>query len=148
VREKLPGVELHLVGGDAPEEVQAMGTREGVHFHGYVPDLVPLLQSSRVALAPLRYGAGVKGKVNQALSHGLPVVATPCAVEGMHLDDGVDVLVGTDARSFADAVVRLYGDPALWERLADGGLENTRRHFSTDSVRPTLRALLDTLTGA
>jgi glycosyltransferase involved in cell wall biosynthesis len=133
------------VGGDAPDEVQAMGELEGVRFHGYVPDLLPLLRSSRLALAPLRYGAGVKGKVNQALAHGLPVVATPCAVEGMHLHDGVDVRVGADAREFADAIVGLYDNPVMWRRLAVGGLENTRLHFSADRVRPTLRALLDGL---
>ena len=85
--------------------------------------------------------------MNQSLAHGLPVVATTCAVEGMHLVDGESVLVADDARAFADAIVRLYGDAALWRRLAEGGLENTRVHFSTESVRETLRALLATLPG-
>jgi len=65
----------------------------------------------------------------------------------MHLRDGDDVLVADDADAFAAAVVRLHEDATLWRRLADGGLENTRRYFSTDSVRATLRALLDTLPG-
>ncbi len=145
VRARLPDVVLHLVGGDAPDEVRALGQQPGVTFHDYVPDLLPLLESARVGLAPLRYGAGVKGKVNQALAHGLPVVATRCGVEGMHLVEGEDVLIADEAATFADAVVRLYGDEALWRRLAEGGLENTRRHFSTDTVRTTLRTLLDTL---
>ena len=83
VRARRPDVVLHLVGGDAPPEVQALAALDGVRFHGYVPDLLPLLQTSRVGVAPLRYGAGVKGKVNQALAHGLPMVATACAVEGI-----------------------------------------------------------------
>jgi len=147
VRARLPDVALHLVGGDAPEEVQAFGEVDGVRFHGYVPDLLPLLRGARVSVAPLRYGAGVKGKVNQALAHGLPMVATACAVEGMHLDDGRDVLVADDAPGFADAVIRLYEDPQLWLKLADGGLENTRRHFSTAGASATLRTLLDSLPG-
>ena len=147
VRERLPQVVLHLVGGDAPPAVESLGEREGVQFHGYVPRLLPLLQGARISVAPLRYGAGVKGKVNQSLAHGLPVVATTCAVEGMHLVDGESVLVADDARAFADAIVRLYGDAALWQRLAEGWLENTRVHFSTESVRETLRALLATLPG-
>jgi GT2 family glycosyltransferase/glycosyltransferase involved in cell wall biosynthesis len=145
LREREPGLRLHLVGGDAPPEVEALGGREGIEFHGYVPDLDPLLRSARVALAPLRYGAGVKGKVNQALAHGLPVVATTCAVEGMHLREGEDVLVADDAAGFADAVLRAYDDPALWARLSEGGLENTRRHFSPEVVRGPLRALLGSL---
>ncbi|TNJ35419.1 glycosyltransferase [Arenimonas terrae] len=144
IRERLPDVELHLVGGDAPESVAALGALPGVTFHGYVPDLEPLLGASRVGLAPLRYGAGVKGKVNQSLAHGLPVVATRCAVEGMHLVDGEDVLVADDAEAFAEHVVRLHSDAVLWQRLAQGGLENTRRYFSAEPVRATLRELFGT----
>jgi glycosyltransferase involved in cell wall biosynthesis len=83
--------------------------------------------------------------VNQALAHGLPVVATTCAVEGMFLQDGHDVLVADDADAFAAAVLRLHEDAALWEQLALGGQENTRRHFSSDAVRETLRTLLASL---
>ena len=145
IRARLPAVELHLVGGDAPADVAALGGRPGVRFHGHVPDLQPLLASARISVAPLRYGAGVKGKVNQALAHGLPVVATTCAVEGMFLLDGRDVLVADDADAFAAAVLRLHEDAALWEQLALGGQENTRRHFSSDAVRETLRTLLAAL---
>ena len=142
IRERLPDLRLHLVGGDAPDAVVALGERPGIVFHGYVPDLDPLLEGCRISLAPLRYGAGVKGKVNQALSHGLPVVATTCAVEGMFLANGVDVLVADDADAFAAAVARLHEDAALWETRSLGGHENTRRHFSSDAVRETLASLL------
>jgi O-antigen biosynthesis protein len=148
IQARLPGVRLHLVGAEAPPDVVALGELEGIQFHGFVPDLLPLLQRSRLTLAPLRYGAGVKGKVNQSLAHGLPVVATRCAVEGMYLHDGEDVLVADDAQGFADAVVRAYEDQALWQTLAAGGLENTRRHFSSEAVRGTLKSLLDSLGAA
>lgn len=141
IRAQLPDVTLNLVGGDAPESVVALGEQPGIRYHGYLPDLQPLLVGARIGLAPLRYGAGVKGKVNQSLAHGLPVVATLCAVEGMHLVDGRDVLVADDPADFADAVVRLYGDEATWQQLAHGGLENTRLHFSDEPVRLVLRDL-------
>jgi GT2 family glycosyltransferase/glycosyltransferase involved in cell wall biosynthesis len=147
IRRQSPAIELHLVGADAPPEVVALGERDGIRFHGHVPDLQPLLDSARISVAPLRYGAGVKGKVNQALALGLPVVATTCAVEGMFLTDGNDVLVADEAEAFADAVLRLHEDAALWERLSLGGQENTRRHFSTAAVRQVLDALLATLPG-
>jgi glycosyltransferase involved in cell wall biosynthesis len=83
----------------------------------------------------LRFGAGVKGKVNLSMAHGQPVVATSCAVEGMYLRDEADVLVADQAQAFADAVVRLYQDEALWNRLAANGLENIRRYFSLDAAR-------------
>jgi GT2 family glycosyltransferase/glycosyltransferase involved in cell wall biosynthesis len=145
VQAQLPGIVLNLVGADAPPEVLALGELPGVHLHGFVPDLGPLLEGARVGVAPLRYGAGVKGKVNHSLAHGQPMVATLCAVEGMHLTDGVDVLVADDAEAFAAAVVRLHEDRALWQALSAGGLENTRRHFSPAAVRATLRTLLASL---
>jgi glycosyltransferase involved in cell wall biosynthesis len=113
-----------------------------VLVHGHVPDIAPYMDGCRIALAPLRYGAGVKGKVNLSMAHGQPVVATPSAVEGMHLRDGDDVLVAGDATAFADAVVRLYHDEALWQRLSAGGLANVARHFSLDAARDSVRRLL------
>jgi glycosyltransferase involved in cell wall biosynthesis len=75
------------------------------------------------------------------MAHGQPVVATSCAIEGMHLADGDDVLVGDDEEAFAAQVVRLHSDAELWQRLSEAGLENVRRHFSLDSARDTVRRL-------
>ncbi|MDY0021666.1 glycosyltransferase [Arenimonas caeni] len=145
VRAREPGITLHVVGAEAPADIAALDGHDGIRVHGHVPDLAPLLRQCRLSVAPLRYGAGVKGKVNQALAHGLPVVATHCAVEGMHLREGEEALVADDAAAFADAVLRAHADAALWQRLSEGGLANTRRHFSPEAVRPVLRALLDGL---
>jgi glycosyltransferase involved in cell wall biosynthesis len=96
-----------------------------------------------VSITPLRYGAGVKGKINSAMSHGLPVVATTAAVEGMQLADGEDVLVADEPEAFAGAIARVYEDRALWERLSAGGLANVMRHFSRGVAREALSALLE-----
>lgn len=136
---QLPEALFHIVGLDPPPQVQRLAQQAGVVVHGHVPDLLPLLEGSRIALAPLRYGAGVKGKINQAMAHGLPVVATTMAVEGMHLRDGVDVLVADAPQALANAVVRLYGDAGLWQRLAANGIDNVHRHFSPDAARATVR---------
>ena len=145
VRERLPGVRFHLVGSKAPEDVQALGEHEGVTFHGFVPELDPFLDRCRLAVAPLRYGAGVKGKVNQAMAHGQPVVTTPAAVEGLHATPGEDVLVAGDAAAFADAVVALYQDEALWARLSENGLRNVEAHFSRAAARRSIASLLAAL---
>jgi hypothetical protein len=142
VRERLPGVRFHCIGSNVVAAVQVLAQEPGVVVHGHVPDIAPYMDGCRIALAPLRYGAGVKGKVNLSMAHGQPVVATHAAVEGMHLRDGVDVLVAGDAVAFADAVVRLYTDQVLWERLARGGLDNVARHFSLEAARETVRRVL------
>jgi glycosyltransferase involved in cell wall biosynthesis len=102
----------------------------------------------RISVAPLRYGAGVKGKVNQAMSHGLPVVATSCAAEGMYAESGRDLLLADDAESFAAAVVRLYRDPVLWQRLAEHGRINVETHFSVAAARRSMSDLLERLDAA
>jgi glycosyltransferase involved in cell wall biosynthesis len=148
VRAALPTIRLHLVGADAPESVLALARHPGIEFHGHVPELEPLLDHARINLAPLRFGAGIKGKINQSLARGLPVVATSCAVEGMFLNDGEDVLCADTAESFAAAIIRLHGDEMLWSRLRAAGLENTRRHFSRDAARSVIRPWLHSLRSA
>jgi GT2 family glycosyltransferase len=145
VRAVRPEIGLSLVGSDAPPEVLALGAQPGITVHGFVPDLEPLLDQHRISVAPLRYGAGVKGKVNQALALGLPVVATRCAVEGMGMEDGRDALVADDAEGLAAAILRLYDDESLWNQLVLGGLANTEREFSPERARATLRAVLNDL---
>lgn len=139
IRARLPDVIFHCIGSHTPPEIEALAAHPGVRVHGHVADLDPFMDGCRVALAPLRYGAGVKGKVNLSMAHGQPVVATACAVEGMHLRDGDDVLVADDPQAYADAVVRLYTDEALWSRLAGNGLDSVAAHFSLDAARATVR---------
>lgn len=141
IRGRLPDIELHIL-GDIPDEARRALEAPGVTLHGRVAELAPWMNTCRMSVAPLRYGAGVKGKVNMAMSHGLPVIATPVAAEGMHLVDGEDVLVAEDAENFANAVVRLHQDPELWLRLSDAGLDNVRRYFSFEAARDTLARVL------
>ena len=118
---------------------------DGVVFHGFVEDLEPFLDGCRIAVAPLRYGAGVKGKVNMSMSRGQPVVATPMAVEGTFARPGHDVLVAEAATDFAAAVVRLYRDEELWNRVSAGGLDNVEKYFSVETARRGLQELLVSL---
>ncbi|MGA9422843.1 MAG: glycosyltransferase, partial [Rhodanobacteraceae bacterium] len=134
VEPELPGVRVHVIGSRVTAAIEALNS-ESVRIHGYVEDIAPYMDGCRVALAPLRYGAGVKGKVNLAMSYGLPVVATSSAVEGMHAHAGKDVLVADDPGEFAACIVRLYNDEVLWQRLSSNGLDNVRQHFSFDAAQ-------------
>ncbi|MBN8886381.1 MAG: glycosyltransferase [Rudaea sp.] len=136
-----PAVKLHIIGSKVVAEVLALAS-DSVVVHGYVEDIAPYMDGCRISVAPLRVGAGVKGKVNMAMSYGLPVVATATAVEGMHVDAGREVLVADKPADFADAVVRLYGDEALWNTLSANGLENVRSHFSFEAARAALKTIL------
>jgi GT2 family glycosyltransferase len=139
IRARLPDVRFHCIGSHTPAEIEVLSAQPGVIVHGHVADIDPFMDGGRIAIAPLRYGAGVKGKINLSMAHGQPVVATSCAVEGMHLRNGEDVLIADDPQAFADAVVRLYQDEALWTALAGNGLDSVAAHFSLDAARETVR---------
>jgi GT2 family glycosyltransferase/glycosyltransferase involved in cell wall biosynthesis len=141
VRATIPTIKLHVIGSKAPKQILELA-HDGVTVHGYVDDITPYLDGCRLSVAPLRYGAGVKGKVNMAMSYGLPVVATTPAVEGMHVRADEDVLVADMPEQFAAAIARAYGDAALWTKLSANGLANVRQHFSFDAAREALRRIL------
>lgn len=141
LRKLLPGIQLHLV-GDIPQQVAVTLSTDDICVHGHVPAIEPFLQRSRINLAPLRSGAGVKGKINQAMSHGLPVVATTIAAEGMFLRHEENALIADDADDFARQIARLYQEPSLWQQLSINGYRNIEEHFSSSLARDTLRSLL------
>ena len=133
----LPEFVLHLVGSNTPPEIAALGC-DYIIVHGFLPDIDPLLASARLSVAPLRYGAGVKGKVNMAMAHGLPVIATGAAVEGMYCSHGSDVMIGDSAQAFSKALVHAYQDGELWQRLSEGGLTNVSTHFSFAAAKAVI----------
>jgi GT2 family glycosyltransferase/glycosyltransferase involved in cell wall biosynthesis len=142
LREALPDIRLHVL-GNLPDAVRGELDTPGLELHGHVADLAPWLDNCLASLAPLRFGAGVKGKINMAMSYGVPVIATDIAVEGMQLNDGVNALVANDAAAFVAAVLRLQRDEALWQQLSDHGLDNVRQHFSAAAAAATLQRVLD-----
>ena len=142
LRESMPELCLHVL-GDMPAAVRRELSSAGLELHGRVDDLGPWLDQSLATLAPLRFGAGVKGKINMAMSHGVPVIATTLAVEGMQLTAGIDVLIADDANAFVEAVARLQRDEALWGRLSEHGLHNVRQHFSAAAAATVLHRVLD-----
>jgi hypothetical protein len=142
LRSKAPGLRTTVIGSEIPESILQLAADDLV-FTGHVPDVEPIYARARVAISPLRYGAGVKGKVNLPMQFGVPVVATPCSVEGMYLTHRKDVLVASDADEFARAIVELHGDDTLWQTLRKGGLANIEQYFSPANAKRTLAAILD-----
>ena len=143
VRRALARVELLVVGDNAPPEFDGYAS-DGVRLLGYVPELDPVMNGCRVFVAPIRFGSGVNGKIGEALSYGLPVVTTAVGAEGWGFDDGEQVLMADAPADFAEAVVRLYGDAALWQRLSDGGY----RHIAENNTPEVIaRVINDSLRG-
>ncbi len=141
---RLQDAKTYVVGTDPPAWLQARAA-ERLIITGHVPDLTPYLHRCKLSIAPLRYGAGVKGKVVLSMSHGVPVVGSAVAAEGIPITPGRDMLIGDDPPSFVDEVDRLYHDEALWGDVSDAGLRLVRQHFSFDAARSRLLETLDAL---
>ena len=142
--QRLPEAGLTVVGND-PLGVAAEFAGPGITVAGTVPSTLPYLRQARVSVAPLRFGAGMKGKVGEALAAGLPVVLTPVAAEGMDLVHEEHVLVAEGAEEFAAAVERLHRDRQLWEKLSEAGRAHAARHFGLERMRRGGSDLLDDL---
>ena len=140
VSEHLGDAKFYIVGGHPPPEIVALAT-ERIIVAGLQKDVRPFFDSVRLSIAPLRFGAGVKGKINQSMAFGVPVVATSLAVEGMELRDREDVLVADDPENFARALIELYKSEELWNRLSENGIEKTRVLYSADAASQKLEFL-------
>jgi GT2 family glycosyltransferase/glycosyltransferase involved in cell wall biosynthesis len=142
VKERLREAKFYIIGDKPPPAVVALAD-ENVVITGLQRDVRPFFESVRLSVAPLRFGAGVKGKINQSMAWGVPVVATSVAVEGMDLTSGEDVLVADEPEEFARALVTLYESPDLWNRLSQNGIEKTRSLYSVEAARERLERLFN-----
>ena len=138
---ELPDTTLHIIGSKMPESVRALAS-DHVVTHGHVENVEPFFESCLLSVAPLRFGAGVKGKTNQSMSFGVPVVSTSVGAEGMHLTHEKNVLLADDPQEFAQQVIRLHRDRELWAALSRSGLKNIALHFSRATAKHNLEELL------
>ena len=142
VWEKLK-IPVTLLGNAPSKEVKGLET-ELVKVPGYVKDIEPYFTSHRVFVAPLRYGAGMKGKIGQSLAYKLPIVTTAIGAEGVGLTHNVDVLIAEDKKVFAQQIMKVYQDEQLWKELALNS-EKVLNSYSPDQVKDKLEALIEGL---
>lgn len=120
VEEKIPGIKLWIVGSNPTDEVKALG-KNSVIVTGWVNETKPYLEKCRISIAPLRYGAGMKGKVGEAMSHGLPVITTSVGSEGIGIVNDVHAIIVNEVNEWVEQIERLYFDQNLWEKLSANG---------------------------
>lgn len=137
----LPGLTFHIVGSNMPDVVHDL---KGDHVNpiGYVEDLRKVFDRVRVSVAPLRYGAGIKGKVGQSMSYGVPVVGTSIAFEGFGILDQYQGMIADQPEAFAKALVKTYLDRELWLTLSNQAWSLIQERFSKQAIRKSLQALL------
>ena len=133
-----------IVGSNMPPEIESLGTDQ-IIAEGYVENLQDVFSTTRISIAPLRFGAGIKGKVATSLGYGVPCVATSIGVEGSGLVDNVDVLVGDAPGEFASQILRVYHDGQLWTNLSQNGLLFFRENYSLEAIGAKFEFLMSAL---
>ena len=144
IRKTIPDIEVNIIGGHAPPGIVALSDE---HFQmlGHVKSLDEPFQQARVFIAPLRFGAGFKGKIAMAQSYGLPVVTTGIGAEGMELEDEKTALVADSAAGFARQVCRLYQNEELWEQISLNSVNYVKEMLSPEQAE---QGIMPVITGA
>ncbi len=140
-----PTIACVLAGSRMPAAIRRLarpGPSTALLTLGHVPDLVSVFDSVRLTVAPLRYGAGVKGKVLASFAAGLPCVMTPTAAEGIDLPDVLSACVGASAEELAHLILRLHHDAAMRREAGLAGLAIIESHFGESRVTATLKAAI------
>lgn len=123
IRQRLPDARFHIYGAYTPPKATALhNAAQGFLVMNWAEDALQVMSAARVCLAPLRFGAGIKGKLIDAMQCGTPSVTTPVGAEAMTGDLAWPGLIASGAAEFADAAVRLYQDRELWNQAQTAGL--------------------------
>ena len=137
----IPQATVELVGSDPPASVLALGS-DRVVVRGHVPELAEVYARARMTVSPLRFGAGLKGKILSSLDAGVPVVTTSIGNEGFDLISGEEALIGDEPQLLAEHVIRLYREPELLEGIGARGRMAALTRFSKERARGSLMAAL------
>lgn len=139
IRKQLPEADLHIYGAYPSQKVNALNNpREGFYTKGRIENAKAVIGEARVLLAPLRYGAGLKGKLIDAMQCGTPNVTTDIGAEAMHGRLKWSGAVANTADDFASAAVKLYTDPVLWKKAQKNGIKIINTFFQKDEAAKKL----------
>jgi glycosyltransferase involved in cell wall biosynthesis len=143
VIKKVPNIEVTIYGSHVPKEISSLNARN-FKVIGFIEEekIKDIFDSAKIFIAPLRFGAGFKGKIAKAMSNGLPVITTDIGAEGMGLVDGENALIGNDSEAVANKIIRLYSDEALWNKISKNSLRYIGDNYSVDNAQHKIEKLL------
>jgi glycosyltransferase involved in cell wall biosynthesis len=144
ITNKIPDIKFYVVGDSPPQEIQVFSSK-GVIITGYISDLNYFFDNCRVFVAPLRYGAGIKGKICHSMSNGLPVVTTSIGAEGFGITHGYHAMIACDAADFSENVIRLYQDEKLWNSISNNSIEYIRQNYSYEKSKEDIQSFIESL---
>lgn len=146
LRKKLPEAQLHIYGSYLPQKLtQLHQPKEGFYVKGWTEDASQVLQEARMVLAPLRFGAGLKGKLVRAMQDGTPFVTTTVGIEGLGHPEAWENQLGANAADFVNKAVALYTNEHKWQQCQERGFRSFNALFDKREHGPRLLHLLNSL---
>lgn len=131
IKRKLPQVELHIYGAYMPDKaMQLQDEKMGFLMKGQAIDIEKLFETYRLMLAPIPYGAGLKGKLFESMIYGLPNITTPIGAEGLYFNDLWHGFISDSNEDFIDKSILLYQDEKLWYNKQKDGIDILKENFS------------------
>ena len=142
--QKQPKMKITLLGSNPPAEVKDLASDPRIEVPGYIQDVEPYFLKSRVFVAPLRYGAGMKGKIGHSLSYGLPTVTTSIGAEGIGLTHETDVLIADEPDTFAKYTLHIYQDSKTWSLISQNAIKIIEQ-YSYSQITQKMKSLIESL---
>jgi glycosyltransferase involved in cell wall biosynthesis len=131
IRTRLPKAELHIYGAYPSEQIlQLHKPKEGFIVNGFVKDANKVVSEAKIVLAPIRFGAGIKGKLTEAMLNGTPSITTSIGAEGMHSNLPWNGFIEDDFEQFAKKAVELYTNKENWKQSQLNGIEIINNLYS------------------
>jgi len=139
IRKKFPQAELHIYGSYPPPKATALhNPKTGFHIKGWAEDAFEVMEASRICLAPIRFGAGIKGKLLDAMIMQTPSITTSMGSEGMYTDEPWGGAVADDVEAFVEAAVKLYTDEEAWVEAQKNGTTLLHAHYDAKKLEASL----------
>jgi len=135
IRKQLPKAEMHIYGAYVTQQIQELhNDKEGFLIKGFAKDAQIVVSKARVCLAPLRFGAGIKGKLTEAMQNGTPSVTTEIGAEGMHADFPWNGFVEDIPENFANKAVELYSNKPVWKKAQQNGIKIINQIYDKEKL--------------
>ena len=141
IKKKIPTIMFYIVGINPPEEIKKLNSKN-IIVTGWVPEVKPYLEKCRVSVVPLRYGAGMKGKVGETLSYGVPMVSTSIGAEGMDIENNVHAFISDNPKDFAERTIALYQNENIWNQFSKRGKKLIDSNYSCLNIRRKIKYIM------
>ena len=146
IKKQLPQAQLYIYGNYAPQHILELhNQKQGFYIMGWADSVAHVMQKARVCLAPLRFGAGLKGKLLDAMLYGTPGVTTSIGAEGMYGDLPMPGVIADTPESFAELSVAIYSDKIKWQQNAQRGVEIIKERYNGKAISRDFMTRLDVL---